>query len=391
MNTIASILYEQAEVIPGRSLTRSKAPGRMFDVGAGPMFASHGVGAYLFPADDHDRYLDMVCGLGAISLGYGSAYQVREGSLDGVFSLPHVLESKVGGMVLSLVAPWATRVRFTKTGSEATHAAYRIAKRATGRRRVLIGNWAYHGWHEWCERRSDGAAELNTTELFAHGSRNVFEFVAPHSIAAIFIEPHRWEQTDVEWLRWLRDFCTSYGILLVFDEMIYGLRWARGGATEYFGVQPDLACYGKALGNGASIACVVGREVLEEHGEIPSGTYSGDVVGLAAARDVLRAYENMPVIETLWRRGKQLRRNLVAAVDEAGWTERAFVEGAGDPHLRLRFADESLGRVFSAGMAQRRILWHPACANVMLSHTADDIERVGETAVSVLREMAEES
>jgi glutamate-1-semialdehyde 2,1-aminomutase len=285
-------LYSRASVIPGRSMTRSKAPGRLFAVTDGPLYASSARGATLVDAEGRS-YVDMICGLGAISLGYRPLLVEHAG----VFSLPHRLEVEAAEAVLEHVTPWAKSVRFMKTGSEATHAAYRIAKGATGRKHVFFGDWAYHGWHEWSQGNSDVARTIFHNEDL----NTCHEAYYP---AAVFIEPHRWEPVDIEWLKKVREFCTRSGALLIFDEMIYGGRWALGGATEYFGIIPDLACYGKAFGNGQAVAFVVGNDALLEHGEIVSGTYSGDITGLAAVLDVLDVYRREPVIEALWERGR---------------------------------------------------------------------------------------
>jgi glutamate-1-semialdehyde 2,1-aminomutase len=175
--------------------------------------------------------------------------------------------------------------------------------------------------------------------------------------------------------------------------MIYGARWAKGGATEFFGVVPDLACFGKGIGNGAAIACVVGTKALEEHGELPSGTYSGETEALQAVANVMSVYKKSDVIGTLWRRGKQLRRGLDSAISESGWSGEASVDGAGDVHLRLRFATDEAKRIrlFSKAMAERAVLWHPQVVNVSMSHGADAIEEVVEKAYESLLVVARES
>lgn len=379
-------LYDRAAIIPGRSLTRSKAPDRLLRD-----WARATDEATIYGASGR-AYLDMLCGLGAISLGYNDIGGRYSG---GVCSLPWVDEIEAAEAVLTHIAPWASHVRFVKTGSEACHAAYRIAKAATGRSRVLVGNWAYHGWHEWC-----------TPPLFLYPHGTEFFAEEGHDIAAVFLEPHRWEPTDLEWLRSVRAFCDRTGALLVFDSMIYGGRWAIGGASEFFGVQPDLECFGKAFGNGRAVAFVVGRDAMRDHGELASGTYSGDTAGLTAVLETLTCYTNQPVIETLWARGKQLRAALTEAVTLAGWEGEAFVEGAGDPHLRLRFVEpvpqETVApydyRPASAGarpyahgfkeqMANRGILWYPDCVNVMYAHTEAQIAQVGQAALDSLKEM----
>lgn len=413
--------FARAAVIPGRSLTRSKAPSVMFDVGSGPNFTSGGNGCRVFGTDDK-AYIDMLCALGAVSLGYagpGQSMHVCQAAHPRLYSLPHVAEIEAAESVLKYVAPWASHVRFTKTGSEATHAAYRVAKAATGRRLVLVGDWAYHGWHEWATER----VAWGSTWSYPGGQASWADFLDErtpptvsyklgmdfdlldeigHRVAAVFVEPPRWESVEPSWLSHVREWCTRHGALMVTDEMIWGGRWARGGSIEYFdwadgSVVPDLACFGKAIGNGASIACVVGREALAEHGTIASGTYSGEASALNAVKDTLFAYAAHPVIDTLWKRGRQLMRGLKEACTESPYG----VVVQGEPvHLRLAFADDytgpggtvgpnglMLGRRFSAEMASRGVLWHPACANVCYAHAEADIERVVEASIDSMRAM----
>lgn len=375
-------LLARAEVIPGRSLTRSKAPGRMFDIGRGPMYAISGRGAEVFGVDGK-TYVDMVCALGAVTLGHGVGVSSRPFNLQ---SLPLVYEVQAAERVIERVAPWASHVRFTRTGSEATHAAYRIAKRETGRTRVMMGSWAYHGWHEWCDDRS-----FPLTWRYEHGA-NLDEFCMSHAvkgeqIAAVFVEPHRWEATDRAWLYHVREFCNRTGAVLVFDEMIFGMRVAMGGATEVFGVTPDLACYGKALGNGAPIACVVGRDILAEHGELVSGTYSGEGAALCYAMNVLAIYETNNAISKLNRIGTDLYHLLTSAIVDAGWSGRARVEGSTRTHQRLAFSEPGHDREFAAQMASSGVLWHPSVINVMTAHSGPMLERVADAAEKSLRSM----
>jgi glutamate-1-semialdehyde aminotransferase len=369
-----STYYERAAIIPGRSMTRSKAPGRFFPVDSGgPLYAVDGVGPYLI-AENGKRYIDMLCGLGAVSLGYRKARHVGPAC----FSLPHQSEIFAAEAVLEHVAPWASSVRFTKTGSEATHAAYRIARRLTGRHDVWIGDWAYHGWHEWTDASSLKYPHGADVEAFVNGHTAWANF--DPTPAAIFIEPHRWEAVDPEWLRSVRAYCTRIGALLVFDEMIYGGRWALGGATEHFGVIPDLACYGKAFGNGQAVAFVVGNEALKEHGELVSGTYSGDAGGLVAVEDTIREYVRENVIATLWARGRQLAAGLDALC--AGTPVRR--EGA-PVHQRLTFPEPADGLRFSAEMAKHGVLWHPGVTNIMAAHTEAIIDQVLDAARASLK------
>lgn len=370
-------LYDRASIIPGRSNTRSKAPDRFVNLWADePRYR-----ATLLDVDGVER-IDMLAALGARSLGYERVPPPAYG----VGSLPHRFEVEAAEAVLEHVAPWASSARFFKTGSEATHAAYRIAKNATGRSQIFMGDWAYHGWHEW--------TELDTLK-FAHGSSLEDDIWIEDRVAAVFIEPHRWEPVDVNWLRSVREFCDQVGALLVFDSMIYGGRWALGGASQYFGVYPDLECFGKAYGNGQAVAFVVGNRALADHGEVASGTHSGDATGLSALIETVKVYTSEPVISTLWQRGRKLQSGLREVIPP----EIGVVEG--EPvHQRIRFHEASaapagaydyrtterpLAMRFRHGMAERGVICLPDAINVMYSHTTQQIERVIEAARETVR------
>jgi len=342
-------LYDRAAIIPGRSMTRSKAPDRLLKA-----WAVSGWGAMLMASNGRE-YLDLVCGLGAISLGYGETPITTSG----VYSLPHECEIEAAEAVLEHVAPWASSVRFTKTGSEATHAAYRIAKAATGRPLVLGMRGAYHGWHEWC------SPFLPLDAYSGTGG----------DVAALIVEPSRFGEVEPAVIRGLRQWCDSVGALLVFDSMLYGGRWRIGGASEYFGVTPDLECFGKAFGNGEAVAFIVGREALAEHGEMVSGTFSGDATGLSAVCQVIERYRREPVIETLWERGRQLQAGLLAVLPPSFVT----IDGAA-PLTRLRFVNDADKIRFKDAMHAQGILTYPDWLMTMFSHTPAQIDQVIQAA-----------
>lgn len=371
-STAATAWLARAERVPGRSLTRSKAPGKLWPIGQGPLYVTGGSGAFLF-ADDGQTYLDTLCALGAVSLGYGATPRIASSH---VYSLPHRAEVDAADAVLSSLAPWASHVRFTKTGTESTLAALLMAQRATGRRVYWRLTGSYHGWApQWQEDAPDA-------RWFGVGE------VPPvlEDTAAVILEPPRWEAFTADWWQRVFDAAHAMGALVLVDEMIWGGRMALGGATERFGLLPDAACYGKAIGNGAPIACVVGRDLLRDHGELVSGTFSGDAIALEAVVTVLADYQRDKVVEWMWDKGRRLQRGLQTLAQPYDW-----VHAEGEAvHQRLRFDDEAHGHAFSAEMAARGILWHPACANVMAAHTDANIDRVIQAAGESLSVLAAE-
>ena len=359
--------YDRAAVIPGRSNTRSKSPGKLWPVGTGPYFATGADGAHIH-ADDDRWYLDMQCALGAISIGYGRV-AVRPNT---VCSLPYVDEILAAEVVLEHVAPWASQVRFTKTGSEATHGALMVARRATGRWSYHRLRDSYHGWHEEWQLDAPDARWFKVGDVPSTLS----------SAAAIIIEPPRWETFYSDWLKKVVIAAHDAGALVIFDEMIYGGRWMLGGVVEYFGVVPDLACYGKALGNGAPISMIVGREALADHGEAISGTFSGDAGGCRSLINTIERYVHDDVVQWMWERGTQLQDGLAREIENSDI--RATVEGA-PVHQRIAFENESLEPLFSEQMISRGIIWAPYSTNLMLAHSERDIEMVIDAAGESLR------
>lgn len=375
--------YKRAEVIPGRSYTRSKAPGRLYDVERGPLYVSHAHNAEIVDVDGN-KFVDMLCALGAISLGYGVISSDVVGGA-GVFSLPHYIEVQAAEEVLARLAPWARYAKSVRTGSEATTAAVLIARRATNRRPIFVASNAYHAWHPWASMR-----EAESTYQYEYNKlESIASLIDQHGApAAIVVEPSRWEKTEPGFLSNLQAFAAKLGALFVVDEMVFGGRVALGGACELHNLKPDLATFGKAIGNGLPVAFIVGGDALLQHGEIVSGTYSGDVGSLATVIRVLNFYGANGVVDVLWERGCRLQAGLRAAIDESGAKDLVTQEGY-PVHQRLRFRSVRAGREFSAEMAERGYLWHPDVTNVCYSHTENQMDWCARAAADSLRVLRE--
>ena len=324
-------------VIPLGSQTFSKSRTQ-YPVGVSPFFASKGSGSYLWDVDGN-KYVDLVASLAAVTLGYGDPEinkAVKRQLKKGVsLSLSSKLETVVAEKIIDLV-PSAEMVRFAKNGSDATSAAVRIARYFTGRDHIIsIG---YHGWHDWyigSTTRSMGVpSAVQALTLSARYNdlshvENLFQ-EAKGDVAAVILEPMNSVDPAPGYLESLRNFCSSNNILLIFDEVITGFRFARGGAQELFGVTPDLSCFGKGIANGFPISVIAGRrEIMEGFKEVFfSGTFGGELLSLTAANVVLDKVRDNRVIPELYRVGQAIQQGLLSEISR---NKYEFVNLSGNP------------------------------------------------------------
>ena len=324
-------------VIPLGSQTFSKSRTQ-YPVGVSPFFASKGSGSYLWDVDGN-KYVDLVASLAAVTLGYGDPEinkAVKRQLKKGVsLSLSSKLETVVAEKIIDLV-PSAEMVRFAKNGSDATSAAVRIARYFTGRDHIIsIG---YHGWHDWyigSTTRSMGVpSAVQALTLSARYNdlshvENLFQ-EAKGDVAAVILEPMNSVDPAPGYLESLRNFCSSNNILLIFDEVITGFRFARGGAQELFGVTPDLSCFGKGIANGFPISVIAGRrEIMEGFKEVFfSGTFGGELLSLTAANVVLDKVRDNRVIPELYRLGQAIQQGLLGEISR---NKYEFVNISGNP------------------------------------------------------------
>ena len=239
--------------------------------------------------------------------------QLKDGIL---FSLPHRIERDVSARITKLI-PCAESVRWFKTGSEATHAAIRTARIATGRDLVLTVCDGYHGWHSWFLAVKPWHPGVPTVyedliKPFRYNDLSSLEVQLERygaRTAAVILEPCHFEMPRPGFLEGVRELCRKYRTVLIFDEIVTGFRWALGGAQEYFDVVPDLATFGKAAANGLPIALLCGKKEFMRHAElVQGGTFGGDALSLTACNAVLDVYEKEPVVENLWARGGELQK-----------------------------------------------------------------------------------
>ncbi len=358
------------------------------------LVATRGEGAHIWDADGN-RYIDYRLGFGPIILGH--AYRpvvdkVAEAIARGtVFAWTTPLEIEVAERVARLAG--MDKVRLGNTGTEVTMHALRIARAYTGRERFIKFEGQYHGMHDYVlfstasapasamgARRNPISVQLSSgipegirqyvINLPYNDLERLEEVVEArwHELAAIIVEPVMGNSAGIlpqpGWLEKLREVCDRYGIVLIFDEVKTGFRIALGGAQEYFGVKADLVTFAKAMGNGFPVAAICGREsvmsVVRPGSVAHGGTYTGNVVGTAAAAATLDILETQPIIETIFQHGRRLmdgideiltRNNIphcmtglppmfsfILGVDDPPTDFRAYCQGDDDLYERLVMA-----------------------------------------------------
>jgi len=324
------------QVIPLGTQTLSKSPTQ-FVQGVSPIFLARGSGAHVWDVDGNE-YVDFPMALGPIILGYAEPVvdeAVRRQLADGItFTLMHPLEVEVAERIVAM-CPGVEAVRFAKSGSDALSAAVRAARAYTGRDHILVGG--YHGWHDWyigTTTRDRGVPELTRqlTTAFPYGDRESLELVLDQhrdQVAAVILEPSGATVPDAGYLQAVVDAAHRHGALCVFDEIITGFRLAPGGAAERYGVTPDLACYGKALGNGMPVAAIGGPwELMAVFEEIFfSGTHGGEALSLAAAKVVLDTVADGTVLAGIEALGQRMLAGIAERIDAHGVGHRVTVGG----------------------------------------------------------------
>ncbi|MFV8167221.1 aspartate aminotransferase family protein [Mycobacterium sp. 134] len=385
-----------------------------------PLFVREARGAYVWDLDG-DRYLDYLMAWGPLLLGHGDprivdAVRQVVGAMQ-VVGTSHELEYLAAEAVLEAVSH-GERLLWSNTGTEAVQVALRLARAATGRRRIVKFAKSYHGWHDTVYASlsegdggksavpaSKGQSPSVLDDLVVasfndvHMAEQLLSAAEERDIAAVLLDPVMSnagvEAPDPDFLQTLRALCDRHGIVLIFDEVIAGFRLARGGAAEKYGVSPDLSVFGKAMAGGFTQSAVVGRAELVDQvtdGVVHAGTFNGNPIALAAVEATMRVLADPAVYEELENRSSEfasLVGDALASVPDGGSLNRVgsllqYVPAGGNTGLH-----GTGGRWASIldGMVRRGFLFMPS-GKVFLStaHTTADVEATAETLKHVLQQ-----
>ncbi len=393
-------------LIPGITQTFSKSP-LMFTQGVSPVYVERGEGCFLWDVDGN-RFIDYTMALAPCILGYNyepiNRRIVEQLSKGIIFTLPHRVEVELSEKLVELI-PCAEMVRFGKNGSDMTTAAVRLARAYTGR--DYIACCGYHGWHDWyiaVTSRNYGIPEDvgKYTLTFKYNDIESLERLFDEysgKIAAVIMEPVSVEPPKDGFLEGVRDITRKNGALLIFDEIVTGFRFSIGGAQQYFGVIPDLACFGKAMANGMPISAIVGRKEIMKLFErvFCSFTFSGETLSIVAALQTIEELINKNVIKHIWGEGKKLMEGLKDLIREKsiehlldikGYPPRnVFLFKGGDEETSLRYKT-----LFQQECIKRGLLFTGA-HNLSFAHTQEVIEKtlsIYEEVMEVFKKTIEE-
>ncbi|RHX91165.1 glutamate-1-semialdehyde aminotransferase [Leptospira yasudae] len=332
-------LWRKAKtLIPGGNMLLSKR-AEMFLPEHWPTYFSRSKGCSVWDLDEK-KYTDMfLMGVGTNTLGYGHPEvdnivleTIRKGNMS-TFNAPEEVEL---AEKLIEIHPWANMVRLARTGGEANAIAIRIARAASGRDNVAI--CGYHGWHDWYLSANLAEDDSLSGHLLPGLDPNgvprnlkgtVFPFlynrldeleklIKNERIGVIMMEVSRNKGPDAGFLESVRTLATKNGIVLIFDECTSGFRQTFGGLHKQYGVDPDMAIFGKALGNGYAITAVIGKQNIMEVAQSTfiSSTFWTERIGPSAAVKTLEVMERIRSWETITKIGQNITE---------GWKSLSYI------------------------------------------------------------------
>jgi glutamate-1-semialdehyde aminotransferase len=323
-------LYEEAKnCVPG-GVSGARSPMN-FILGEYPVFIESGKGSHVWDVDGNE-YIDFLAGYGPTTLGWAipeidaaAKKAIDNGSC---FSLAHYSQIRLANKIKEYFK-CAERVLLCKTGTDTTVAAVRMARAYTGKEKILTDG--YHGWGDFSQYGEDGGVLRSTKEStvrIPYGDAETYEKeLKKGNVAAVMITPYPAApmcvaETDVEFLKKIRELTNLYDVPLLYDEIRTAFRFAMGGISELVGVEPDVVCIAKAFANGYSIAAIGGKaEILntiaiggKKNGTMISSTYFPNNLEMDVALKTIEFYEKNDVIGAIREKGEYYLNGIKAVI-----------------------------------------------------------------------------
>ncbi len=379
-------------VIPGGASTGSKRADVLYGAEAAAVLPTHMTRAWgcRIETVDGRELVDCTMALGAVAFGYAdkqvNAAVIDAISLGNVAALSPRLEVEVAEQIVDVV-PCAEQVRFLKSGAEATAAAVKLARAATGRSTVIASG--YFGWHDWSNPGVGVPAGAHADVVHVPfddvvSLRNAVQR-AGSDLAAIIVEPLVHQVASRAWLQLARDACDAVGAVLVFDEIKTAFRICTGGVQELLGITPDLTTLGKAMANGFPIAAVVGKRDIMDVARTAwiSSTLASETAALAAAQAVIHRHSQVDVCASLARTG-----NLMQQVVAEALAHTAFRPDGPPVMWRITGGDGAqLDRLVAAAALEGVLLKRGAYQFPSLAHDAPSLETIHHAVARAAEEL----
>ncbi len=410
-------LYEEAKkYFPGGV----NSPVRAFkSVSGPPLFIKKGKGAKITD-EDENQYIDFCCSWGPLILGHDND-DVREAIIETVahgtsFGTPTKLGNQLGKLILDNNS-YLDKIRFVSSGTEAVMSAIRLARGYTGKDKIVKFEGCYHGHVDsllvkagsglvtFGESTSAGIPESfakETIVLPLNDKEALEDLLSKHNdqIAAVIIEPIPANNglllQDKSYLEFLRDVCTKYNVLLIFDEVISGFRVGFEGAAGYYGIQPDIVTYGKIIGGGMPVGAYGASSEIMSHiapdGPVyQAGTLSANPVAMSAGYATLQILNGSGFYETMETKTQKFVEGIETYANEKGYELTLPTIGS---IFWVCFSNEritSADQIDAAGMEKFKILHHELLQRgvylgpsgyevgfISAAHTPADLERATE-------------
>lgn len=377
-----------------------------------PFFAEYGKGSKIFDVDGNE-YIDYCLAYGPLVLGHANneiinavGNQLEMGSAYGV---PTEKEIELAKLVIKKV-PCAEMVRFVNSGTEATMSAIRLARAATGKRKIIKFEGSYHGAHDYVLVKSgSGAVGLpdspgvpedttkNTVLIPFNDEESLVNLIKnDDDIAAIIVEPIMGNIGCIApkegYLKFLRQITEENNIILIFDEVITGFRIAEGGAQEYFDVVPDIVTLGKIVGGGFPMGAIAGKKVFMEmiapSGNVyQAGTFNGNPISVTAGLAMLKQLDGKFYTE-MDKKGDTLRAQIQDILDYNNLNFRLaglssmfqiyFTENEVYDYKDAKSADTEIFNKYFQMLLKEGVFIPPSqfeCCFLSLMHNEDDIQK----------------
>ena len=318
-------------LIPGGTMLFSKNPD-LFLPGKWPAYFSKAKGCTIWDLENN-KYTDIsTMSVGACTLGYANSKidnevikKIKMGNMSSLNNSEEILLAEK----LIEIHPWAEMVRFARSGGEANAIAIRIARAATNRKKIAV--CGYHGWHDWY--LSGNLNKPNNLENFLFSDvpikgvpknlkdtiypfeynniKQLKDLISKENIGIIKMEVSRNDLPKNDFLKKIRKICNEKKIILIFDECTSGFRKTNGGLHKFFKVNPDIAIFGKALGNGYAINAIIGKKSIMEsaNSTFISSTFWTERIGTVAALKTLETMEEYKSWNVISKIGINIKNN----------------------------------------------------------------------------------